>query len=74
MTVDPAIPQMGYGSRALELLQMYYEGKCPTMDENGRTDDCEITPVNSEVISEPEQKLDDSEGKLLGERLHSAWS
>ncbi|KAG7253996.1 hypothetical protein CRUP_023413 [Coryphaenoides rupestris] len=54
IAVNPDYQGMGYGTRALELLQMYYEGKFPTMDENGQTDDSEITPVNSEVISEPE--------------------
>lgn len=63
-----AVPQMGYGTRALELLQMYYEGKFPTMDENGQTDDSEITPVNSEVISEPEVGRFYLEGRLHGAR------
>ena len=40
---------MGYGSRSLELLQMYYEGKFPTMSENGHAGDSEITTVGSEV-------------------------
>lgn len=41
---------MGYGSRALEMLQMYYEGKFPTMDENTLSNPNEITSVSSEVI------------------------
>lgn len=40
---------MGYGSRALQLLQMYYEGKFPTMDESARSNHNEITSVSSEV-------------------------
>ncbi len=43
------VHQMGYGSRALQLLQMYYEGKFPTMDENTNSNHNEITPVSSEV-------------------------
>lgn len=42
--------QMGYGSRALQLLQMYYEGKFPTMDESTHSNHNEITSVSSEVI------------------------
>lgn len=41
---------MGYGSRALQLLQMYYEGKFPTMDENTHLNHNEITSISSEVI------------------------
>lgn len=41
---------MGYGSRALQLLQMYYEGKFPTMDESTGLNHSEITSVSSEVI------------------------
>ena len=32
---------MGYGSRALELLQQYYEGKMPSLDEGSDSDDAE---------------------------------
>lgn len=42
--------QMGYGSRALQLLQLYYEGKFPTMDESTGLNHSEITSVSSEVI------------------------
>lgn len=41
---------MGYGSRALQLLQMYYEGKFPTMDESTGSNPNEIASVSSEVI------------------------
>lgn len=41
---------MGYGSRALQLLQMYYEGKFPTMDESTDSKHSAITSVSSEVI------------------------
>lgn len=40
---------MGYGSRALQLLQMYYEGKFPTMDESSESSRGEITSISSEV-------------------------
>lgn len=40
---------MGYGSRALQLLQMYYEGKFPTMDESTNSNYNKITSVSSEV-------------------------
>lgn len=47
---------MGYGSRALQLLQMYYEGKFPTVDESSEGGRGAITSVSSEVrlgIAEP---------------------
>lgn len=50
MTDFQAVCQMGYGSRALQLLQMYYEGKFPTMDESTGSNPNEITSVSSEVI------------------------
>ncbi|MEQ2193272.1 hypothetical protein XENOCAPTIV_029967 [Xenoophorus captivus] len=40
---------MGYGSRALQQLQMYYEGKFPTMDESTQPAHTQITSVSSEV-------------------------
>lgn len=40
---------MGYGSRALQQLQMYYEGKFPTMDESVQPANTQITSVSSEV-------------------------
>lgn len=45
-----SVHQMGYGSRALQLLQMYYEGKFPTMDESTHSKHNEITSVSSEVM------------------------
>lgn len=41
--------QMGYGSRALHLLQMYYEGKFPCLEEKVTKAPKEITTVSSEV-------------------------
>lgn len=43
--------QMGYGSRALTLLQMYYEGKFPCLEEKTIQKPKEITTVSSEVWS-----------------------
>uniref|UniRef100_A0A7N6C5J0 RNA cytidine acetyltransferase n=1 Tax=Anabas testudineus TaxID=64144 RepID=A0A7N6C5J0_ANATE len=51
IAVNPDYQGMGYGSRALQLLQMYYEGKFPTMDENTHTNHNEITSVSSEAVS-----------------------
>ncbi|CAK6961591.1 RNA cytidine acetyltransferase [Scomber scombrus] len=51
IAVNPDYQGMGYGSRALQLLQMYYEGKFPTMDENAHSNHNEITSVSSEAVS-----------------------
>ncbi|XP_028304821.1 RNA cytidine acetyltransferase [Gouania willdenowi] len=51
IAVNPDYQGMGYGSRALQLLQMYYEGKFPTMDENTQSKHNEITTVSSEAVS-----------------------
>ncbi|XP_075995531.1 RNA cytidine acetyltransferase [Genypterus blacodes] len=51
IAVNPDYQGMGYGSRALQLLQMYYEGKFPTMDENSHPNQNEITTVSSEAVS-----------------------
>ncbi|XP_026167756.1 RNA cytidine acetyltransferase isoform X1 [Mastacembelus armatus] len=50
IAVNPDYQGMGYGSRALQLLQMYYEGKFPTMDENAHSNHG-ITSVSSEAVS-----------------------
>ena len=41
--------QMGYGSRALQLLQMYYEGRFPCLEEKVLETSREIHTVSSEV-------------------------
>lgn len=41
--------QMGYGSRALQLLQMYYEGSFPCLEEKVLETSREIHTVSSEV-------------------------
>uniref|UniRef100_A0A671WYG2 RNA cytidine acetyltransferase n=1 Tax=Sparus aurata TaxID=8175 RepID=A0A671WYG2_SPAAU len=51
IAVNPDYQGMGYGSRALQLLQMYYEGKFPTMDESTHSNHKEITSVSSEAVS-----------------------
>lgn len=51
IAVNPDYQGMGYGSRALQLLQMYYEGKFPTMDEDTHSKHNEITSVSSEAVS-----------------------
>ncbi|XP_023271075.1 RNA cytidine acetyltransferase isoform X1 [Seriola lalandi dorsalis] len=51
IAVNPDYQGMGYGSRALQLLQMYYEGKFPTMDECTHSNHNEITSVSSEAVS-----------------------
>lgn len=40
---------MGYGSRALQLLQMYYEGRFPCLEEKVVETSQEIHTVSSEV-------------------------
>ncbi|XP_029009376.1 RNA cytidine acetyltransferase [Betta splendens] len=51
IAVNPEYQGMGYGSRALQLLQMYYEGKFPTMDENTQSKHNEITSISSEAVN-----------------------
>uniref|UniRef100_A0A3P9KSH9 RNA cytidine acetyltransferase n=1 Tax=Oryzias latipes TaxID=8090 RepID=A0A3P9KSH9_ORYLA len=51
IAVNPDYQGMGYGSRALQLLQMYYEGKFPTMEEGTASTNTEIVPVSSEAVS-----------------------
>ncbi|XP_051917493.1 RNA cytidine acetyltransferase [Hippocampus zosterae] len=51
IAVNPDYQGMGYGSRVLQLLQMYYEGKFPTMDESTAPQRNEITPVSSEAVT-----------------------
>ncbi|KAM9376570.1 RNA cytidine acetyltransferase isoform 1-T2 [Pholidichthys leucotaenia] len=51
IAVNPDYQGMGYGSRTLQLLQMYYEGKFPTEDESTTSNHNEITAVSSEAVS-----------------------
>ncbi|KAK3103722.1 hypothetical protein FSP39_021375 [Pinctada imbricata] len=40
IATHPDYQKMGYGTRALHLLQQYYEGKVPSLEESTETDDC----------------------------------
>uniref|UniRef100_A0A673MF69 RNA cytidine acetyltransferase n=1 Tax=Sinocyclocheilus rhinocerous TaxID=307959 RepID=A0A673MF69_9TELE len=51
IAVNPDYQGMGYGSRALQLLQQYYEGQFPLLDEQEQTTTSTITSVSSEVVS-----------------------
>ncbi|XP_014327456.2 RNA cytidine acetyltransferase [Xiphophorus maculatus] len=51
IAVNPDYQGMGYGSRALQQLQMYYEGKFPTMDESVQPAHTQIASVSSEAVS-----------------------
>ncbi|XP_078077187.1 RNA cytidine acetyltransferase [Mustelus asterias] len=51
IAVHPDYHGMGYGSRAVDLLQMYYEGKFPCLEEQESHKSTEITTVSSEAIS-----------------------
>ncbi|XP_076125510.1 RNA cytidine acetyltransferase [Alosa pseudoharengus] len=51
IAVNPDYQGMGYGSRALQLLQQYYEGQFPLLDEKENTSSSGITSVSSEAVS-----------------------
>ncbi|KAM8939834.1 RNA cytidine acetyltransferase [Pelodytes ibericus] len=51
IAVHPDYQGMGYGSRALQLLQMYYEGQFPCLEEKSSLNPHEITPISSEAVS-----------------------
>ncbi|KAM9302263.1 RNA cytidine acetyltransferase [Gastrophryne carolinensis] len=51
IAVHPDYQGMGYGSRALQLLQMYYEGQFPCLDEDKISKTQEITAISSEAVS-----------------------
>uniref|UniRef100_A0A3Q2P6I6 RNA cytidine acetyltransferase n=1 Tax=Fundulus heteroclitus TaxID=8078 RepID=A0A3Q2P6I6_FUNHE len=57
IAVNPDYQGMGYGSRALQQLQMYYEGKFPTMDESAQPAHSQIASVSSEAVSLLEEVL-----------------
>ncbi|XP_043561447.1 RNA cytidine acetyltransferase [Chiloscyllium plagiosum] len=50
IAVHPDCQRMGYGSRAVQLLQMYYEGKFPCLEEQESHKPTEITTVGSEAV------------------------
>ncbi|KAM9220824.1 RNA cytidine acetyltransferase isoform 2-T2 [Dugong dugon] len=51
IAVHPDYQGMGYGSRALQLLQMYYEGKFPCLEEKVVETSQEICTISSEAVS-----------------------
>uniref|UniRef100_A0A8C1T230 RNA cytidine acetyltransferase n=1 Tax=Cyprinus carpio TaxID=7962 RepID=A0A8C1T230_CYPCA len=51
IAVNPDYQGMGYGSRSLQLLQHYYEGQFPLLDEQEQTTTSTITSVSSEAVS-----------------------
>ncbi|KAG9328103.1 hypothetical protein JZ751_016551 [Albula glossodonta] len=57
IAVNPDYQGMGYGSRALQLLQLYYEGQFPCLEETAQTGASEITPVSSEVSEPPSLRV-----------------
>ncbi|KAM4617526.1 RNA cytidine acetyltransferase [Discoglossus pictus] len=57
IAVHPDYQGMGYGSRALRLLQMYYEGQFPCLEESVDHKPQEITAVSGEAVSLLEESL-----------------
>ncbi|XP_006014727.1 RNA cytidine acetyltransferase isoform X1 [Alligator sinensis] len=57
IAVHPDYQGMGYGSRALSLLQMYYEGKFPCLEEKVTPKPKEIATISSEAVSLLEEVL-----------------
>ncbi|KAL6479139.1 hypothetical protein MHYP_G00125720 [Metynnis hypsauchen] len=51
IAVNPDYQRMGYGSRALQLLQRYYEGQFPLLDEREQPNASTINSVSSEAVS-----------------------
>ncbi|XP_033266163.1 RNA cytidine acetyltransferase isoform X1 [Orcinus orca] len=51
IAVHPDYQAMGYGSRALQLLQMYYEGRFPCLEEKVLAPSQEMHTVSSEAVS-----------------------
>ncbi|XP_077050615.1 RNA cytidine acetyltransferase isoform X3 [Siphateles boraxobius] len=51
IAVNPDYQGMGYGSRALQLLEQYYEGQFPLLDEQEQTSAGAITSLSSEAVS-----------------------
>ncbi|XP_036417345.1 RNA cytidine acetyltransferase isoform X2 [Colossoma macropomum] len=51
IAVNPDYQGMGYGSRALQLLQRYYEGQFPPLDEREQPNASTINSVSSEAVS-----------------------
>ncbi|XP_069821292.1 RNA cytidine acetyltransferase isoform X2 [Dendropsophus ebraccatus] len=56
IAVHPDYQGMGYGSRALKLLQMYYEGQFPCLEENVNKPQ-EISSISNEAVSLLEESV-----------------
>nr|XP_032804968.1 RNA cytidine acetyltransferase [Petromyzon marinus]XP_032804969.1 RNA cytidine acetyltransferase [Petromyzon marinus]XP_032804970.1 RNA cytidine acetyltransferase [Petromyzon marinus] len=57
IAVHPDYQGMGYGSRALRLLQMYYEGKFPCLDETASQTQGHISSIASDAVGLLEETL-----------------
>ena len=58
IATHPDYQRMGYGSRALELLQRYYEMKVPNLAENDELEaDQVIDPINEEEVGLLEEHI-----------------
>ncbi|XP_071975176.1 RNA cytidine acetyltransferase [Engystomops pustulosus] len=57
IAVHPDYQGMGYGSRALQQLQLYYEGKFPCLEESVKNQPQEIAPISSEAVDLLEESL-----------------
>ncbi|XP_066541065.1 RNA cytidine acetyltransferase [Hoplias malabaricus] len=51
IAVNPDYQGMGYGTRALQLLQRYYEGQFPLLDESAQPAASAINSVSSEAVN-----------------------
>ncbi|KAI9258275.1 GNAT acetyltransferase 2-domain-containing protein [Sporodiniella umbellata] len=58
IATHPDYSKMGYGSRALELLTSFYQGKGSNLSENGAMDDESFTRVNDYEIENANLKTD----------------
>ncbi|KAK7099272.1 RNA cytidine acetyltransferase-like isoform X2 [Littorina saxatilis] len=57
IATHPDYQAMGYGTRAMELLQQYYEGKMPSLDASDGESDTEATENNAAGGEDAEKKL-----------------
>lgn len=57
IATHPEYQGMGYGCRALELLQQYYEGKIPAMDDANSNKKEGIEPVQEEAVGLLEERV-----------------
>jgi N-acetyltransferase 10 len=58
LAVHPDFQGMGYGSRALQLLQQYYQGEFPCLKEDVKTNDKKIRSINNhETVALLEEQI-----------------